>query len=328
MFCLWFDAMMAALPARTSAATVRRDREVPMMNHHERPRRSALYMPGSKARALEKARGVPADVLILDLEDAVIPAEKKAARRTVAEAVRAGGYGRREVVIRINGLDTPWGGEDLIAAAECGPDAILVPKVERASHLGEVEARFGRANGRVALWAMIETPKGVLHAAEIAHGSPRLACLVMGTNDLAAELRATATPDRAHLMTALQMTVMAARAHGLAVLDGVYNAFRDLEGLRAECRQGRELGFDGKTLIHPDQIEVANEVFGPAPEELETARGHVAAFAEAEAAGQGVAVVGGRIVENLHVTAARRLLAQAEAIRALEAEADRTSEAT
>jgi citrate lyase beta subunit len=288
-----------------------------MIDHNVRPRRSALYMPGSKPRALEKARSLPADVLILDLEDAVIPAEKEAARRTVAEAVRAGCYGRREVVIRVNGLETPWGGEDMATAAECGPDAILIPKVERASQLGDAEARCGH----IALWAMIETPKGVLHAADIARGSPRLACLVMGTNDLAAELRAAPSPDRAPLMTALQMTVMAARANGLAVLDGVHNAFRDLDGLRAECRQGRELGFDGKTLIHPGQIGVANEVFGPTPEELETARSHVGAFAEAEAAGQGVAVVDGRIVENLHVASARRLLAQAEAIRALEAEA-------
>lgn len=289
-----------------------------MTDHTARPRRSALYMPGSKPRALEKARGLAADVLILDLEDAVIPAEKAAARRTVAEAVRARPFGRREVVIRVNGLDTPWGADDLAAAAECGPDAILLPKVENAAMLGDAEVRLG-SGPQPALWAMIETPRGVLHAAQIAGASPHLACLVLGTNDLAAELRAAAVPDRAPLAGALQMAVLAARAHGLAALDGVHNAFRDLDALRAECRQGRDWGFDGKTLIHPGQIETANEVFGPTADELETARRHVDAFAEAEAAGQGVAVVDGRIVENLHVATARRLLAQAEAIRALEA---------
>ena len=285
-----------------------------------RPRRSALYMPGSKPRALEKARGLAADVLILDLEDAVIPAEKQAARQAVTDAVRAGGYGRREVVVRINGLDTPWGGDDLSAAADCGADAILIPKVDRASILGDAEMRLERAGKPVPLWAMIETPRGVMHADAIANASPWLACLVLGTNDLAAELRAAATPDRGPLLTALQLAVLVARTHGLAVLDGVHNAFRDLDGLRAECRQGRDIGFDGKTLIHPGQIETANEVFGPTPDEIETARRHVAAFAEAEAAGQGVAVVDGRIVENLHVQTARRILAEADAIRAMEAE--------
>jgi citrate lyase beta subunit len=278
-------------------------------------------MPGSKPRALEKARGLPADVLILDLEDAVVPAEKAAARGTVAEAVRARAFRRREVVVRVNGLETPWGADDLVMAAECGPDAVLVPKVSSASSLADVGMRLAAAGaGSVPLWAMIETPKGVLGLREIAGSSPSLACLVMGTNDLAAELRAAQTPDRGPLLGALGLCVLAARANGLAVLDGVYNAFRDPEGLRAACRQGREMGFDGKTLIHPDQLAVANAVFGPSPEEIGTAERHLAAFAEAEAAGQGVAVVDGRIVENLHVAAARRLLAQAEAIRALEAE--------
>ena len=289
-----------------------------MTDHTARPRRSALYMPGSKQRALEKARELPADVLILDLEDAVTPAEKEAARSLVAEAVRARAFGRREVVIRVNGPETEWGAEDMAAAAACGPDAVLLPKVESAAQLSEAGARMLGARSP-ALWSMIETPRGVLNADAIAGASPRLACLVMGTNDLAAELRAAPTPDRAPLAAALQMTVLAARAHGLAVLDGVHNAFRDLEGLRAECAQGRALGFDGKTLIHPGQIAVANEVFGPTAAELETARRHLEAFAAAEAAGQGVAVVDGRIVENLHVASARRLLAEAEAIRALEA---------
>jgi citrate lyase beta subunit len=291
------------------------------MPDQSRPRRSALYMPGSKPRALEKARGLAADVLILDLEDAVVPAEKAAARAAVAEAVRARAFGRREVVIRVNGLDTAWGADDLGMAAECRPDAVLIPKVSSASGLGDAEMRLLAAGAPpLPLWAMIETPRGVLRIREIARSSPSLACLVMGTNDLAAELRAAQTPDRAPLMTALSVCVLAARANELAILDGVHNAFRDLEGLRAACRQGRDMGFDGKTLIHPDQLAVANEVFGPSPDEIATAEKHVAAFAEAEAAGRGVAVVDGRIVENLHAAAARRLLAQAEAIRALETE--------
>lgn len=286
-----------------------------------RPRRSALYMPGPKPRALEKARGLAADVLILDLEDAVIPAGKAAARETVANAVAARAYGKREVVIRINGLDTPWGADDLAAAEACRPDAILVPKVGSASTLGEIDARLDRAGADpIALWAMIETPQGVLQAAGIAGSSPRLACLVMGTNDLAAELGAAQTADRGPLMASLGLCVLAARAHGLAILDGVLNAFRDREALRVACVQGREMGFDGKTLIHPDQIDIANEVFAPSSDEIEAATRHVHAFAEAEAAGQGVAVVDGRIVENLHVESARRLLARAEAIRALKGE--------
>ena len=291
------------------------------MSDQSRPRRSALYMPGSKPRALDKARGLAADVLILDLEDAVVPAEKDAARRAVADAVRARPFGRREVVVRVNGLDTPWGADDLGMAAECRPDAILVPKVNSGSSLGDAEMRLLAAGApAIPLWAMIETPRGVLRIREIARSSPALACLVMGTNDLAADLRAAQTPDRGPLLTALGLCVLAARANELAILDGVHNALRDEEGLRAACRQGRDLGFDGKTLIHPDQLAVANEVFGPSPEEIETAEKHLAAFAKAEAAGQGVAVVDGRIVENLHAAAARRLLAQAEAIRALEAE--------
>jgi (3S)-malyl-CoA thioesterase len=286
-----------------------------------RPRRSALYMPGSKPRALEKARGLAADVLILDLEDAVVPAEKAAARATVADAVRARAYGRREVVIRINGLETAWGDDDLAMAAECRPDAILIPKVDAVASLGDVELRLKAAGaGDIPLWAMVESPRGVLRIREIARSSPSLACLVVGTNDLAAALRAIDTPDRAPLIPSMAGCILAARANGLAILDGVYNAFQDLEGLRAQCRQGREMGFDGKTLIHPGQLATTNEIFGPSAEELETARRLVAAFEQAEATGQGIAVVDGRIVENLHAASARRVLAQAEAIRALEAE--------
>ncbi len=287
-----------------------------------RPRRSVLYMPGSKPRALEKARTLPADSLILDLEDAVTPAEKAAARQTVAEARAEGGYGGRELVIRINGLDTEWGIDDLAAAAFAGPDAVLIPKVESAAMVSDVAARLDAAGAPAGMkiWAMMETPLGMLDAAAIAAASPRLACLVMGTNDLVKELGAAHTETRLPVITALGLSMLAARAHGLAILDGVYNAFRDDEGLRAACEQGREMGFDGKTLIHPAQLAVTNEVFAPSPEEVATAERQVAAFAEVEASGQAVAVVDGRIVENLHVETARALLARAAAIAALEAE--------
>lgn len=285
-----------------------------------RPRRSALYMPGSKPRALEKARTLPADCLILDLEDAVPPAEKISARQTIAEALAAGGYGPREVVIRINGLDTEWGADDLAAAAACGPDAILVPKVETAEQVRDIEGRLAATPGP-AIWAMMETPRGMLDAAQVAAASPRLACMVMGTNDLVKELGARHTADRSPVMTGIGLCLLAARAHGLAILDGVYNAFRDEDGLRAECRQGLEMGFDGKTLIHPAQIATANAVFAPTEDEIATARRQVEAFAEVEATGQAVAVVDGRIVENLHVATAKALLARAEAIARLEAEA-------
>jgi citrate lyase beta subunit len=283
-----------------------------------RPRRSALYMPGSRPRALDKARSLPADVLLLDLEDAVAPSEKDEARRLVAEAVAAGAFGRREVVIRVNGLDTPWGADDLAAAAAARPDAVLLPKVVSAAQVAEAAAHLGAA--APALWAMIETPLGVLRAAEIAE-APGMACFVLGTNDLAKELRAEHVPGRAPLLTALGISLLAARAQGLVCLDGVYNAFRDTEGFRAECEQGRAMGFDGKTLIHPDQLAIANDVFAPSAAALDLARAQLAAHEAALARGEGVAVVDGRIVENLHVENARRLLAEAEAIRALEAEA-------
>lgn len=287
-----------------------------------RPRRSALYMPGSKARALEKARGLSTDVLLLDLEDAVAPSEKTAARELVTQVVRERGFGRREVVIRINGLDTPWGADDLAAACAAAPDAILAPKVGSAAQVAELAARMEAAGAPegCALWAMMETPIGMLNAASIA-AHPRLACFVMGTNDLAKDLRAEHTPMRLPMITALGLCLLAARAHGLAALDGVYNAFRDADGLRAACVQGRELGFDGKTLVHPDQLAICNEVFAPSQAAVALARTYVAAFEEATAAGLGVAVVEGRIVENLHVENARRLLAEAEAIAALEAAA-------
>lgn len=281
-----------------------------------RPRRSVLYMPGSKSRALEKAASLPADALILDLEDAVTPAEKTAARDLVARTVRARPFGPREVIVRINGADTEWGADDLVAAAGAKPDAILLPKVERAGDI----AAARKIAGDIPIWAMMETPRGLLNAAGIA-AAPGLTCLVMGTNDLVKDLHAAHVPDRVPLMASLGLALLAARAHGLAIIDGVYNAFKDDEGLRAECEQGRAMGFDGKTLIHPAQLAVTNAVFGPSAEALEEARVQIAAFEETQASGGGVAVVNGRIVENLHVENARRLLAEADAIATLEAAA-------
>ena len=286
------------------------------MPNTSRPRRSVLYMPGSKERALEKARNLPADGLILDLEDAVGLSEKETARGLVAEAVRRRPFGKREVVIRINGLDTPWGGADLEMAAFMGPDAILVPKVENAATVQQVAARLATlgAPERTRIWAMMETPLAMLNAPEIAGSSARLSCLVMGTNDLVKELHAEHTETRTAVATALGLCVLAARAYKLSILDGVYNAIKDEDRLRASCVQGREMGFDGKTLIHPAQIAVTNQVFGPSQADLDLAQRYVEAFSKAEAAGRGVAVVDGKLVENLHVENAKRLLDQAEAI--------------
>lgn len=291
------------------------------MPKRSRPRRSVLYMPGSKTRALEKAASLPADGLILDLEDAVGVAEKDEARRLIAAMVARKPYGRREVVIRINGLDTPWGEDDLAMAAEAAPDAILIPKVDSAAMVQAIDARLNERGVAPAteIWAMMETPLAMLRAAEIAAASPRLACLVMGTNDLVKELQAAHTDTRHPVVTALGLCILAARAHGLAILDGVYNAIQDTEKLRFACQQGREMGFDGKTLIHPAQIPVANAVFAPSESELALAERYVSAFAEATAAGRGVAVVDGQLVENLHVENAERLIEQAKQIAALEA---------
>ena len=290
---------------------------MPQENH---PYRSVLYMPGSRPRALEKARSLPADALILDLEDAVAPAEKPRARELVAEAVAAGGYGRRKLLVRVNGLDTEWGEADLASACAAGPDAILLPKVETPADVhraADLMQRHG-APERCTIWAMMETPRAMLNAGAVAAAHPRLEGFVMGTNDLVKELGAAHTPERLPLVASLGLCLLAARAEGLVCVDGVFNAFQDQEGLRAACVQGREMGFDGKTLIHPDQIAVANEVFAPSPDDLALAREQLAAFEDAEARGEGVAVVNGRIVENLHVATARRLLARAEAIAELE----------
>ncbi|MEM6487019.1 MAG: CoA ester lyase [Pseudomonadota bacterium] len=285
-----------------------------------RPRRSALYMPAASARVLDKARGLPADVLLFDLEDAVAPAEKERARAQLIDALAAGGYAPRETVIRVNSLATPWGADDLAAAAGARADAVLLPKVEGAEQMDAAAWALDAAGASIdlALWAMIETPMGVLKAAEIA-AHPRLACLVLGTNDLLADLQAAPSADRAPLLPALAQTVLAARAHGKAVLDGVYNAFRDEAGLAVECAQGRALGMDGKTLIHPLQLAAANRAFAPSAEAVAEAHAQVEAFEAAVARGEGVGVVDGKIIENLHAAAAKRLIAQAEGIAALEA---------
>ena len=288
-----------------------------------RPRRSALYVPGDNQRALEKARGLAADVLIFDLEDSVAPANKDVARRQVAAAIASGAYGRRERVVRVNALDTPWGKDDLLAATSAGADAVLLPKVESAAQLREAE-RSLIATGTPAppaLWCMIETPRGVLHAEEIADASPRLTCLVLGTTDLAKDLHAASVPGRAPLLPALGHCILAARAAGLGCLDGVHLDLEDEDGFEDACRQGAAMGFDGKTLIHPKTIEAANRAFGPSAQALEEARRVIAAYAAASAEGKGVAVVDGKLVEQLHVSAAQRLINLAEQIALMVEEA-------
>lgn len=287
-----------------------------------RPRRSVLYMPGSNARALEKARDIPADCLILDLEDAVAPQMKDAARQQVVAAVGAGGYGHREIVIRTNAPETSWFKADIAAAVEARPDAILIPKVSAAETLQRVGARLAalRAPADLAVWAMIETPLAILKAESIARAAQdpatRLACLVLGTNDLAKETRARFVPGRAPMLPWLVQAILAARAYGIDVLDGVCNNLKDETGYLAECEQGRDLGFDGKTLIHPGQVAVANSVFAPSPAEITQARAILAAFALPENAGKGAIQLDGRMVELLHADMARRVVALAEAIAA------------
>ena len=283
------------------------------MSVPDRPWRSVLYIPASKARAIEKAKGLPVDAIIFDLEDAVTPDEKATAREALARALDTGGFGARARIVRVNGLDTPWGGDDARAASAMDCDAVLVPKVGGPEDLDAVSEMAGT----LPLWAMMETPDGILNAARIARHA-RIQGLVLGTNDLAKDLGARFRPDRLPLQGALQACLLAARAAGIVCVDGVYNAFRDDQGLRAECEQGRDLGMDGKTLIHPAQIDIANDVFGPTEEDVALAQRQIAAFDEAAAKGDGVAVVDGQIVENLHVETARATLAKARAIEAME----------
>lgn len=286
-----------------------------------RPRRSVLYMPGANTRALEKARTLPADALIFDLEDAVAPDAKEAARTNVVLAAESRAYGKREIVIRCNGLGTPWGEADIAAIAQSGADALLVPKVESAAAVTHVVSLLDTAGApaSMAVWAMMETPKGILRAEEIAGSHPRLAVFIMGTNDLVKDMRARHTPMRLPMITALGIGMLAARAHGIAILDGVYNDIKDVEGFRAVCQQGVEMGFDGKTLIHPTQVEPCNEIFAPSAAELEMAGKIVVAFKAAQAEGKGVVTVDGRMIENLHVEQAERALALAAAIKELQA---------
>ncbi len=286
-----------------------------------KPRRSVLYMPGSNPRALEKAKTLAADGLILDLEDAVAVDAKAAARDLVCAAVKAGGYGGRELIIRVNGLDSEWGEEDVRAASAAGPDAILLPKVESAAMVQRAErlmTEYG-APAHSKIWCMMETPRGMLRAEEIAESSDRLTCFVMGTSDLVKELHAHHTQMRLPVVTSLGLCLLAARAAHIDILDGVYLDLNDADGFRDSCRQGLEFGFDGKTLIHPKQLAAANELFAPSDKELEFARRIIAAFQEAEAAGKGVVLVDGKLIENLHVENARRLVTLADAIKAMEA---------
>ncbi|MFL6107129.1 MAG: HpcH/HpaI aldolase/citrate lyase family protein [Marmoricola sp.] len=281
-----------------------------------RPRRSVLYMPASNERALEKAKTIPCDGLILDLEDAVAPDAKPAARAAACAAVASGEYGKRELTIRINGADTEWHDEDIAAACAAGPDAIVVPKVNSAAAVRTLVAAMEDlgAPEHTKLWAMVETPYAMLHAEEIAGASERLTVLVMGTNDLAKELYAEHVPGRQPLLTGLSLALLAARATGKVIVDGVYNDVKDEEGFLAECQQGREMGFDGKTLIHPGQVEGANASFAPSAKAVEDARGLIEAF---ESSTGGVVTYNGRMVENLHVESAKRTLSIAEAIQEL-----------
>jgi citrate lyase subunit beta/citryl-CoA lyase len=284
-----------------------------------RPRRSVLYVPGGNARAMEKAAGIAADAVILDLEDSVAPDAKDTAREAVVAAATSGRYGKREVVVRMNGLDTPWAAADFGAAAAALPDAVLVPKVDTATDIARVNAGLSKAGARgVAVWAMIETPAAVLNAREIAD-APGVTCLVAGTNDLSSALHARIRPGRSAMAPHLAAIVLAARAHGRAVLDGTFNDIRDAVGFRSECEAARDMGFDGKTLIHPDQVADANAIFAPTADEIAWAQAVVDAFASAKNAGKAVIAVQGRMAEHLHERAARETLAMVAAIAGLSA---------
>jgi citrate lyase subunit beta / citryl-CoA lyase len=288
------------------------------MSQPIRPRRSVLYMPGSNARALEKARELAADALILDLEDAVAPDAKELARRQVCEAVAKGNFPGREVVVRINALSTPWGHADLDAVAKAEPDAVLAPKINDADEVQLVSSLLAQAGApqQTAVWVMIETPLSIFNIRNIAGASPRLACLVMGTNDLIKEMNGLPTPGREGLLSALSLSVLAARAFGRAIVDGVFNDIQNTQGFEAICEQGRAIGFDGKTLIHPTQIDLCNRVFSPSQAEIAQARKLIAAFNLPENKGKGAISLDGRMVELLHAEIAKRTVALADAIAA------------
>lgn len=289
------------------------------MSNLIRPRRSILYMPGSNSRALEKGRILAADGLILDLEDAVAPNSKELARDQINRAIKMGGYGRRELIVRVNEIGTSWGLDDLKAVATMGADAILIPKVESAGsiqYIEEVITSAGAPNN-LTIWCMMETPLGMLHAEEIAHASPRVEALVMGTSDLAKDLHCSHTPDRQGFLTSIGLCILAARAASIAILDGVHLNLEDDEGFKSSCIQGRNWGFDGKTLIHPKTIDIANKVFSPSAEDIQWSKKIISAHADAVAKGEGVVLVDGKLIENLHVINAERLVIMAEAIKTL-----------
>ncbi|MBC8337337.1 MAG: CoA ester lyase [Rhodospirillales bacterium] len=290
------------------------------MSKSARPRRSVLYMPGSNTRALEKGRTLAADGLILDLEDAVAPDAKETARGQIRDALAKGGYGKRELIVRVNAMDTPWGLDDLSAAATMGADAVLLPKVESAGavHQAEEIMETAGAPDDLAVWCMMETPLGMLHAEEIAHASHRVGALVMGTSDLAKDLQCAHTPDRLPFLTSLGLCMLAARSAGIVILDGVHLNLNDDGGFEYSCKQGAEMGFDGKTLIHPKTIDAANKAFSPPPQIIEWSKKIIVAHAEAAAEGKGVVVVEGKLIENLHVMNAERLVALSEAIEIME----------
>ena len=289
--------------------------KVTFVNIDARPCRSVLYIPASKTRALEKAKTIASDAIIFDLEDAVAVNEKDNARTILGETMARGGFGNRMRIVRINALDTPWGLEDARAVSGMDVDAVLLPKVDDPADLDAL----AEITGNLPIWAMMETPRGMLNAAAVA-AHPLLTGFVMGTNDLAKDLQCRFRADRLPMLTSLGLCLLAAKSEGIVIVDGVYNAFKDHEGLRAESEQGRDMGFDGKTLIHPAQVAIANEVFAPSHDEIDLARRQIEAFDEATALGQAVAVVDGRIVENLHVATAREILAKAHAIQANAAE--------
>lgn len=286
------------------------------MSTNLRPRRSVLYMPAANERALEKAKAIPADALIFDLEDAVAPDAKAEARERACAMFAGGGYGNREITIRANGIGTPWHDDDLAAIAAAGPDGIVIPKVNSAEQVRAIEAALERhgAPDRTRIWAMLETPVAMLHAEEICGASERLAVLVMGTNDLAKEIHAKRVPDRSPLMGGLYLSLLAARATDKVILDGVFNDIKDEAGFAAECAQGRAMGFDGKTLIHPSQVDGCNAAFSPEDDEIDLAVRIISAFEDAERDCRGVVTVDGRMIENLHVDEARRVLAIRDAI--------------
>ena len=294
------------------------------MTKTAKPRRSVLYMPGSNARALEKGRTLAADGLILDLEDAVAPDAKETARDQIRDAIKEGGYGKRELIVRVNAMDTAWGHDDLAAAATMGADAVLLPKVESAGTVHQAEEIMATAGapGDLTVWCMMETPLGMLHAEDVAHASPRVGALVMGTSDLAKDLQCAHTLDRMAFMTSLGLCILAARAAGIGILDGVHLNLDDNSGFEHSCKQGAELGFDGKTLIHPKTIDAANKIFSPPKDVIEWSEKIITAHAEATKEGKGVVVVDGRLIENLHVLNAERLVAMAKAIEDMEKELD------